>query len=333
MQQEHRDGLPRKLQQEHRDGLPRKLQQEHRDGLPRKLQREHRDGLPRKLQQEHRDGLPRKQEHRRLPRIQNHRGLPRKQEHRRLPRKQEHRDGLPRKWSQEDHGGWPRKLAQEDRDGWPRKFAQEHRDGLPRKLAQEDCDEWPRKLAQEDHDGLPRKLAQEDRDGWPRNLIQEDRDGLPRTVAKFDARSPGRQSKHWAHEHCDGLFGKLGRYRVNLKSERAELREGLPGKMEKVVTHEQKKVIVKGSRRVDGVLWRHQAHVSTRRSHMSQSNIAKQYHPDMHNIHKPCCTVDRRLECETRILNHEHVCSLSSRNSQQQWTLHTRVRHGRDLCV
>ena len=57
---------------------------------------------------------------------------------------------------------------------------QEHREG------------WPRKLQQEDRDGLPRKLAQEDRDGWPR------------TVAKFDAGSPERQSKHWAHEHCDG---------------------------------------------------------------------------------------------------------------------------------
>ena len=74
-----------------------------------------------------------------------------------------------------------------------------------------------------------------------------------------------------------------------LKRERAELREGLLGKVdkvvaheqkqsEKVVTHEQKQVqkvvtheqkevekIVKGSRRVDGVLWRHQSHVATRR--------------------------------------------------------------------
>ena len=51
---------------------------------------------------------------------------------------------------------------------------------------------------------------------------------------------------------------------------------------------------------------------ATRRSHMRQSNMAKQFHLVMHNMHKPCCTVDRRLECETRILNHEHVCSLSS---------------------
>ena len=88
---------------------------------------------------------------------------------------------------------------------------------------------------------------------------------------------------------------------------------------------------VKGLRRVDGVLWRHRSHVATRRSHMRQSNMAKQFLPVMHN----CCTVDRQLECETRILNHEHVCSLSlfSRNSQQQWTRHTRVRHGRALCV
>ena len=79
------------------------------------------------------------------------------------------------------------------------------------------------------------------------------------------------------------------------------------------MTHEQKEVdkIVKGSRRVDGVLWRHRSHVATRRSHMRQSNMAKQIHPVMRNMHKPCCTVDRRLECETRVLNHEHVCSLS----------------------
>ena len=35
--------LPRKLQQEHRDGLPRK--QEHREGLPRNFEQEHREGL------------------------------------------------------------------------------------------------------------------------------------------------------------------------------------------------------------------------------------------------------------------------------------------------
>ena len=196
-----------------------------------------------------------------------------------------------------------------------------------RKLAQQDRDGWPRKLAQEDRDGLPRKL-QEHRDAWPRKLAQEDRDGVPRTVPKFDAGSPGRQSKHWAHEHTDGLFGKL-------KRECAELRDGLPGKIEKVVTHEKKDVekIVKGSRRVDGVLWRHRSHVATRRSHMRQSNMAKQFHPVMHNMHRLCCTVDCRLECETRFLNHEHVCSLSSRNSQQQWTRQTRVRHGREVCV
>ena len=80
------------------------------------------------------------------------------------------------------------------------------------------------------------------------------------------------------------------------------------------MTGEQKQVekIVKGSRRVDGVLWRHRSHVATRQSHMRQSNMAMQFFPVMHNMHKPCCAVDRRLECETGVLNHEHVCSLSS---------------------
>ena len=107
-------------------------------------------------------------------------------------------------------------------------WTQEHRDGLLRK-SQEHRDGLHRKLTQEDHDGLPRKLAQEDRDGWRR------------TVAKFDTGSPGRQAKHWAHEHCDGFFGKLEGYRVNFKRERADLREGLPGKIEKVVTLNEKK--------------------------------------------------------------------------------------------
>ena len=80
-------------------------------------------------------------------------------------------------------------------------------------------------------------------------------------------------------------------------------RDAEQGKVEKIVM---------GSRRVDDVLWRHQSHVATRRSHMRQSNMAKHFHFVMHNVHKPCCTVDRRLECDTRILNHEHVCSLSS---------------------
>ena len=101
-------------------------------------------------------------------------------------------------------------MAQEDHDGWAEKIGVT--DGRE-KLAQEDRDGWPRKLAQEDLDEWPRKLAQEDYHGWPRKLAQ----------------------KHWANEHIDGLFGKLRR-------KRAELRHGLPGKIEKVVTHEQEQV-------------------------------------------------------------------------------------------
>ena len=186
---------------------------------------------------------------------------------------QEDHDGLPRKLAQEDRDGLPRKLAQEDHDGWPRKLAQEGRDGWPRKLAQQDHDGWPRKLAQEDRDVCPRKLAQEDRDGWPRKLAQEDRDGLPRTVATFDA-GPRGVNPSAGHTNivmnCSDNF--LG-YRVNLKRERAELREGLPGKIEKVVTHEGKEVekIVKGSRRVDGVFV--DASISCRNTSISLASV------------------------------------------------------------
>ena len=77
--------------------------------------------------------------------------------------------------------------------------------------------------------------------------------------------------------------------------------------VEKVVTHAQK---------VGGVLWRHQFHVAKRLSHM-----AKQFRSIQHDMRtEPHCTCDRRLECETRILNQEHVCcflSLSSQNLTQ----------------
>ena len=84
--------------------------------------------------------------------------------------------------------------------------------------------------------------------------------------------------------------------------------------VEKIVTHEQKQVekVVTHAHRVGSVLWRHQSHVAKRRSHMSRSHMAKQFHSVQHDMRtEPHCTFDRRLECETRILNHEHVCSLS----------------------
>ena len=210
---------------------------------------------------------------------------------------------------------WHKKIVMDGRGNWHKKIVMDGRGNWHKKVVVDGRGNWHKKVVMDGRGNWSR-------DGWPRKLAQENRDGLPRTVAKFDAGSPGRQSKHWAHELFDGLFGKL-------KRERAELRDGLPGKIEKVVTHEQKQVekvvtyeqekvekIVKGSRRADGVLWRHRSHVATRRSHMRQSNMAKQFHPIMHNMHKPCCTVDCRLEGETKILNHEHVCSLSSLETQ-----------------
>ena len=39
-------------------------------------------------------------------------------------------------------------------------------------------------------------------------------------------------------------------------------------------------------------------------------HMAKQLHSVQHDMRTGThCTRDRRLECETRILNHEHVCS------------------------
>ena len=86
--------------------------------------------------------------------------------------------------------------------------------------------------------------------------------------------------------------------------------------------------IVKGSRRWDGVLWRHQSHVATRRSHVRESNLAKQFHLVMHNMHKPCCTFDRRLECETRIL-----LSLLSKLSVTVGTAYTGKTTSRLVCL
>ena len=155
-----------------------------------------------------------------------------------------------------------------------------------------------------------KKIMMDGRENWHKRIVMYCREQLQKST--LGARGVNPIIGHTTI--LMGLFGKL-------KRERAELRDGLLGKVEKVVTDEQKQVeevvtqkvekIVKGSRRVDGVLWMHRSHVATRRSHMRQSNMAMQLHLVMHNMHKPCCTVDRRHECETRVLNHEHVCSLS----------------------
>ena len=164
-------------------------------------------------------------------------------------------------------------------------------------------------------------MRQEHSERLPRKP-EEHRDAFPRTVEKFDAESPGRQSKYWAHKHCDSSSRKS-----------AKLCERLPGQVEKIVIHEQKhveKVVTHEQKKVEKVVTHELKKVEKVVTHekknkeeivtgahrvggvLRQSNMAKQFHPVMHNMHKPCCTVDSRLECETRILNHEHVCSLSS---------------------
>ena len=51
-----------------------------------------------------------------------------------------------------------------------------------------------------------------------------------------------------------------------------------------------------------------ESHAAKRRSHMRQSHMAKQIQSVQHDMRtERCCTCDRRLEFETRILNHEHV--------------------------
>ena len=57
-----------------------------------------------------------------------------------------------------------------------------------------------------------------------KSIVKDCRENCNKSIVK-----DGRE------EHTDGLFGKL-------KRERAELRDGIPGKIEKVVTDEQKKV-------------------------------------------------------------------------------------------
>ena len=86
--------------------------------------------------------------------------------------------------------------------------------------------------------------------------------------------------------------------------------------VEKVVTHAQKPVekVVSHAQKVGVVLWRHHSHVAKRLSRM-----AKQFRSVQHDMRtEPHCTCDRRLECETRILNQEHVCCfLSPQNLTQ----------------
>ena len=152
---------------------------------------------------------------------------------------------------------WHKKIVTDGRENWHKKIVMDGRENWHKKIVTDGRENWHKKIVM---DGRGK-------------LAQEDHDGLPRTIAK-------------------------------LKRERTDLRDGLPGKIEKVVMHEQKQVervvmheqekvekILKGSRRVDGVLWRHRSHVATRRCHMRESNMGKQFHPVMHNIRKPCCVV------------------------------------------
>ena len=85
---------------------------------------------------------------------------------------------------------------------------------------------------------------------------------------------------------------------INVVEHESSFREFEKGarRVEKIVTH---------AHRVSGVLWRHQSHAARHPQHM-----AKQFHSvqdDMRIVTKkrePHCACDRRLECETRILNH-----------------------------
>ena len=142
---------------------------------------------------------------------------------------------------------WHKKIVKDCRENWRKKIVKDCRENWHKKIVKDCRENWHKKIVKgcpenwHHRERLPIKLAHEHRERLPRKL-EEHHDALPRPVAKFDARSPGRQSKHWAHEHFDGLFGKLKGYRVNLMGERAELRERFPGKIDKVVTQEQKQV-------------------------------------------------------------------------------------------
>ena len=145
------------------------------------------------------------------------------------------------------------------------------RENWHKNMVIDDRENWHKNMVIDDRENWHKNMVMDGRESWHKKIVMGGRESSHKKIvmdireqfSKFDAGSPWRQSKHWAHEHTDGLFGKL-------KRERAEPRDGLPGKIEKVVTdekiekvvtHEQKEVekIVKSSRRVDGVLWKHRS--------------------------------------------------------------------------
>ena len=139
--------------------------------------------------------------------------------------------------------------TQEHCEGLPRK--QEHREGLPRnknivkdcrenKSIVKDCREnWHKNIVKDCRENWHMKIVTDGRENWHKKIVTDGRENWHKKIVT-DCREHLQNS---TQEHCDGLLGKLEGYRVNLKRERAELREGLPGKIEKVVTHEQKQVV------------------------------------------------------------------------------------------
>ena len=98
---------------------------------------------------------------------------------------------------------------------------------------------WHKKIVVDYRENWKKKIMMDGRENWNKNIMMDGRENWHKKIV-VDYReqlqnstwlSSGRQSKHWAHEHIDGMFGKL-------KRERAELRDGMPGKIEKVVTHD-----------------------------------------------------------------------------------------------
>ena len=66
--------------------------------------------------------------------------------------------------------------------------------------------------------------------------------------------------------------------------------------------------------------------MAKRRSHMRKSYVAKQSHSVQHEM--------RTVECETRILNHEHICSLSLLGTRHNDSGHcTHERDTVETCV
>ena len=149
---------------------------------------------------------------------------------------QEDHDGWPRNWHKkivmDVRENWHKKIVMDGRENWHKKIVMDGRENSHKKIVMDGRENWHKKIVMDGRENWHKKIVMDGRENWHKNIVMDGRENWHKKIVMDGQEqfqnstpgSPGRQSKHWAHKHADGLFGKL-------KRERAELGDGLFGRL------------------------------------------------------------------------------------------------------